>query len=265
MPMEIDTTVVVRSGNIFDAPEELDVLSDRFNTNIVYVDVEEQKISSRIHGLMLDGVVEKIDSDYILTLDSDCFPVMTGWLSGLFRLMETKEGVGCVGILHPYAPPSEDLNITSLEFRVRSQHCWNNTHVACQMIPKHLIDDLNLKYADGDDTGLMIPLRIKHAGYCVRGYKATRSPFLDGVDCELNRSVSIIYGNKIYHHGHYTREKLNYDDIRQENVFDEIRNRVIENNGAEFLLDDEYGYKIKYDREEEVARHKMDILFGMRV
>jgi hypothetical protein len=262
--LDCDIVVVVRdSAKSFDITDEIDLLEDKFNVVVKIVNVERQKVSSRTHGLMLDQVVPSLDCKYVLTLDSDCFPVADNWLQNMVSMF--TDNVGCVGVLFPYAPPPSTLKINSLEFRVRGQHCWNNTHVACQMVPKTLIDRLNLKYADGDDTGLLIPAKIREAGYWIRGFKAKRcpKPDSDNVDAEFNRTACIIYADTIYHHGHYTREILDYD-MNVERTVEWARKEVMEQNGAEFLLSDEHSYCFKYDREEEVGKRKMDALFGMR-
>lgn len=230
----------------------------------VHVDVGPQEISSHVHGMMLDVAVPQVETEYVLTLDSDCFPIAEGWLSGLLAMMQ-EERAGCVGILHPYAPPPSNMPVTLLEFRVRSQHCWSNTHVACQMVPTKLVGELGLEFRAGDDTGLLVPARIREAGYKVRGYKATRCPKpAGGMDGEFNRYFCLVFGDKVYHHAGFTRSKVYQDRDFLEAQFGWARDRVLGDRGAEFLLNDECSHRFEYNREDEVAKDKMSRLFGLR-
>ena len=263
---DVSYHVVIVSRSL---PTELDCLSLLDTLQLpsyecLNVNVGPKDISSHVHGMMLDIAVPIVETEYVLTLDSDCFPVAEGWLSGLLSRMK-DERVGCVGILHPYAPPPSNMPVTLLEFRVRSQHCWNNTHVACQMIPTKLVDELGLRYCAGDDTGLLVPAKIREAGYEIRGYKATRCPKTTaGMDAEFNRHFCLVFGDKVYHHAGFTRTKVYQDRDFLETQFGWARDRVLKDKGAEFLLDDEHSYRFRYDKEEAVAKDKMDRLFGLQ-
>ena len=79
---------------------------------------------------------------WLLTLDSDCFPVADGWLTDLLAM---KASVA--GILHPWQPPSDELDPTTIEWRIRSEWNWNNTHVACQLTRLHYTNEHGLDSA----------------------------------------------------------------------------------------------------------------------
>ena len=264
-----------RETKPFDADDEIDRLGFRVNLCPVDFNQEVSQNTSNIHGRMLDLIVPDVDCRHIMTLDSDCFPIADGWLRELIGMVE--KGAGCSGILYPYAPPPRDLKLNTIEFRVRAQHCWETTHVACQLVPKLLLDSLGVSFTDGDDTGLMIPALLKDRGYPVEGFKATRCPLPSTStdssalphDPELNRYVSVVFGDKVYHMGGYTRESIVGDEHMIQDVYGWARERVLKENGAEFLLDDDSGanpisYKYTFGREEEVAADKMDRLFGLR-
>ena len=124
--------------------------------------------------------------------------------------------------------------------------------------------DNGLKYNDGDDTGLAIPRALKKMGkHCV-GYGATRCPKSSSNDfqAEFNRYVGLVFGDKVYHHGGYTRVAIMDDDTVMRDEFGWALDRVIEESGAEFLLDDGESYRFQFDREEEVHEEKMDRIFG---
>lgn len=227
-------------------------------------DERERKSTSRIHGHLLDRVMPNIIGDYVLTLDSDCFPIADGWLSDLIDLID--KGAGCSGILHPWAPPPETLDHKTIEWRLRSQQCWLNTHVACQLIRFDYLQDLlsgGVSYEAGDDTGLLFPNRVwRDGGYCA-GFKPTRCPVSQGdFDAEYNRYVHVVYGDKVYHRGGFTREESCGDEQTLETYFGWADKKVIEE-GAEWLLDDSLSYKYSFDKEELVALDKMNRIFGL--
>jgi hypothetical protein len=231
--------------------------------DIQFVHIEDS-VTSGVHGVMLDLGLKDIQTQYVMSLDSDCFPIAPGWLASLLEPHE-KMLAGCTGILYPYAPPPSSLRVGSIEFRVRSQHCWYNTHVACQLVPRSIFDELDLTYRAGDDTGLTIPAAVRVAGGDVMGFKATRCPkAAAGMDEEFNRYVCLVFADRVYHHAGYTRESIFGDEKVMHDQFGWARQRVLAEEGAEFLLDDANSYRFKFDREEEVAEDKMTRLFGLR-
>ena len=158
-----------------------------------------------------------------------------------------------------------------IEWRIRSQHCWETTHVACQMIRTvdlmDLMQDLNANYTRGDDTGLLIPLEAKKRGWKIDGYKVSRcAKPQDGVDTdpELNRFVCLIFGDKIYHHGGFTRIAANGEKPILDEAYGWVKAEVVALCGAEFLMDSDESYCFRFNREEEVAAEKMELLFGAK-
>lgn len=227
-------------------------------------EVTKSQLVGRPHGTMLDCAMDRIDTEYLLTLDSDCFPVADGWLGELTSMMEPD--VACAGILHPWEPPPEDMPKNKIEWRVRSQHCWETTHVACQLVRKSFIVDHNLKYKAGDDTGLAIPNRAKEIGLKVVGWMPSHSakPKNPEFDAEFNRYVCIIWGDRVYHHGGFTRKNVFNEDKTFDNNFGWTLPLILEKKGAEFLLEDENSYRFRFNKEEEVAKEKMQRLFGLK-
>lgn len=258
----IKVVVLVKMG---DFDEGLKQLRVAYPIKVVEVEVGDDPVSlSRIHGKMLDSFVPyKVETEYVLTMDSDCFPVAEGWLTGLVAPLE--KGYKVSGILHPWAPPPADMEKNKLEWRVRSQHCWDNTHVACQLMRMADLAQLNAKFSGGDDTGLLIPKMARERKWEIAGYKPTRCPKpAEGkVDPEYNRYVGLVYGDKVFHLGGYTRTVLGDEPVFDKD-FGWVRARVLAEKGAEFLLDDALSYRFKFDREEKVAAEKMQRLFGMR-
>ena len=242
----------------------LESLKSCFPVKVIELDISSD-ITSHVHGMMLDTVIPSmIDTEYVLTLDSDCFPVADGWLSDLEGMM--KAGAKVVGILHPWAPPSSDMDRKRIEWRVRSQHCWETTHVACQMLKVSDLIELGMKYKAGDDTGLAIVAAAKKKGWKIDGFKVSRCPVpkLRKIDPEFNRYVCLIFGDKMYHHGGFTRVTTSGDEPVLKGEFEWVGTEIIIQEGAEFLLSDMGSYKFKFDREEEVAQEKMQRLFGLK-
>jgi hypothetical protein len=225
-----------------------------------------EEATSKTHGKMLDAIIpNRIDSEYFLTLDSDCFPVADGWLSDLIKMLEN--GAKVAGILHPWAPPV-GVATNKIEYRVRSQHCWERTHVACQLMRTKDYLELHAngcRFNGGDDTGLLIPKMVKEMGGIIDGFKVTRCPKVweGDLDPEFNRYVCLVFGDKVYHHGGFSRVRTTDDERVFGKSFTWCEDLVLWGRGAEFLLNDRFCYKFKLDREEDVAKEKMERLFGL--
>jgi hypothetical protein len=248
-------------GNLSEFPVEL--------LEPINLTPPEGKESSRLHGWMLDEIIPaRLDQDneFVLTLDSDCFPIADGWLEDL---LEKLQSAMLSGILHPWAPPPEDLPRNKVEYRVRSQHCWLNTHVACQLVrvkDYRYLHGKGCRFNAGDDTGLLIPKMVLAEGGKIDGFKVSRCPIVweGDLDPEFNRYSCLVYGDKMYHHGGFSRSKVQKDDPVFGKSFSWCEDLVLWGRGAEFLLNDRFGYQFKLDREEEVAKEKMQRLFGLR-
>lgn len=242
-----------------DIDNELLELKTYYNFKIYEVELSELAVT-RVHGAMIDNFVSSgIETDYFMTLDSDCFPIADGWLSGLLSM-----GKDISGILHPWSPPPE-MNKNRIEWRVRNQHCWNNTHVACQLIKTSFLSELGVKYIEGDDTGLGILVAANKRGLSIGGYKVTRcpKPLVGEIDPEFNRYVCLVFEDKVYHHGGWTRTNVFSDKAVFAKEYNWVSERIKKERGAEWLLDSSLSYMFKFDKEEEVAKEKMNRLFGM--
>jgi len=227
----------------------------------VVIDTPDHLSGSRMHAMVLDAALRTVKTPYMLTLDADCFPVTDDWLDVLME--EIDDGAAVTGILHPYGPPPEDLGKETLEFRIRSQLCWNNTHVACQLISMNVLKKLGVTFSHGDDTGLAIPKAAREAGLKVTGLKVTgcARPTED-VDLEYNREHCLIFGDRIYHHGGGAREEQ--DRGSPSDVWRLVRKQVLDEGGAEFVLKDMY--RFKFDHEETIASQMANrIMRGMRI
>lgn len=240
--------------------EALDVVAEH-DAQVYAYDIGDMRSGSAMHGMMLDMAVKEVVSEYVLTLDSDCFPVADGWLSELLGMIDN--GAVLSGILWPWVPPPDSVDEMTIEYRIRQSHCWANTQVACQLVRKSFLVANNLKYVDGDDTGLGITERARKLGMLIDGWRPTRCPLttVTDFDPEMNRHVCVVFGDRMYHQGGSTR-KLQGANVDPMGMYDYARERVFEEKGAEWILDDALSYKYKYNREEEVAQFKMEIMFS---
>jgi hypothetical protein len=264
---DIRLVVLCRKDTIEE--ETCGLLRDH-GAELVEVDVDlAPDVSSKIHGMMLDSFLpDSVDTEYVMTLDSDCFPVRNGWLTMLLDMLNPG-GAKISGILHPWAPPPEDMQKSKIEWRVRSQHCWEMTHVACQLLRtddlKELIS-LGAVYNGGDDTGLLIPKIAKEKGWRIDGFKPSRCPTCPRpgmeFDPEFNRYVCLVFGDMVYHHGGFSRTESFGDEPMFERSFGWAREKILAG-GAAWLLEDKWSYRFKFNREEKVAAEKMQRLFGM--
>lgn len=225
-------------------------------------DVGVSQTGSGQHGKLLDQAFQTVDSEYFLTMDSDCFPVADGWLKALVDMQ--ADDVAASGILWPWVPAPEDLDHKTIEWRIRSHHCWNNTQPACQLIRTKLMRDRGWKFADtdGDDTNHGFCIKAHEAGMRMVGWKPTRGPLPDeDFDPEVNRHESLIFGDMVYHHVGASRESrgLNPGQVA---FFSKARQRVYNEAGAEWMLRPGNSHVFKMDREEEVAQIKMAMLYN---
>jgi len=229
------------------------------NASVLVYEIGFASNGSEMHGKLLDSAIREVDTEYVLTLDSDCFPIADNWLGHLMGLH--RKGMEVAGILWPWIPPSEALNKVTIEHRVRRNHCWNNTQVACQLFKKDFVIQNNLSFIEGDDTGFSIYEMARDKGLLVGGLMPTRCALPKGeLDPEFNRHACVVYGDMVYHQGGSTR-KAQGASIDPFGFYDEARERVFREKGAEWILGDGNSYSYKLDREEEVAQFKMDAMF----
>ena len=233
-------------------------LLEKYNCKYLRFPITDYRSGSAIHGALLNQAYSLASSEYLLSLDSDAFPISDNWLNVLIGKLEN--GATVSGILHPWQPIPSNVLKGNIDRRIRSKHCWLNTHVACQITKTSFIKDNKIDYCKEDDTGFMVPLLARQKGLKVEGLMPSKCGYVNKdiiFDLELNRHVCVIYGDLIYHHGGAS-QAINGYALDKDDMFSEVRKKVIESLGAEFLLQDAYSYK--FDKEEEVADFKMQIM-----
>lgn len=240
-------------------------LSEAFDF-IGCADIREYDVGSALsgsgqHGRLLDRALQDVDTEFFMTMDSDCFPVADGWLKALMDMQ--ADDVAASGVLWPWIPPPDTVNHNTIEWRIRKYHCWNNTHPACQLIRTKLMKDNGWRFADpdGDDTNHGFMDKAHEAGMRVVGWMPTRGPLPDSeFDPEMNRFESLISGDMIYHHVGASRE-CRGGMAGKSQIFKSSRERVYNEAGAEWMLKPGNAHIFKMDREEEVAQFKMKMLY----
>jgi hypothetical protein len=256
---------------LFDVVDAVKATPPESRLPVKIVEVPNRFISKgHEHGCMLDRVIEtEVLTEYVMTMDSDSIPVVDGWLSRLVDIIDESEDICTAGILHPWSPPPANMKKTKIEWRVRSQHCYETTHVACQLI--RLLDVKSLRsegigYSSGDDTGLGMVKALKESGRRCEGYKPSRcpAPAVVDFDAEFNRYSCVVYGDAVVHVGGFTRTTVDGDDAVFNRAFGWAADRILEDGSADFLLDNKNAYLYEFDMEEEVSDEKMQRLFGLR-
>jgi hypothetical protein len=248
---------VLAVAPIHQAPENIIELKKYCNDFILFNASSDDMSGSAVHAEVLTKAINEVETPYFLTLDVDCFPMSDDWLDRLMRGIEN--GASIVGIAHPYAPPPEEMAKTGMEYRIRSQLCFDTPHVACMLMSKDIYKRIGLDFSAGDDTGLGIVQRAKSMELQI-GTMMPTACALPGD--EFNRDMCIIYDNCIYHHGGGSRESQDKGEFGEE--WQAIRERIV-NEGADFLIDEPV-YKYKFDNEEEVADKMVKgLLRGMQI
>ena len=230
--------------------------------SVVLHDSTGARTSSGRHARMLDAALKEAVCDYFMTLDSDCFPVADGWLDGLLRMLD--EGASVSGILWPWVPPPPTVRRNTIEWRLRRQHCWERTQVACQLARTDFLRGNGLRFADpdGDDNNFGLMDKVKAMGAKVSGLMPTRCALPDAKDFypEFNRHVCVVYEDLMYHHGGASREAKREFHV-DPGLFGTARKRVLDEKGAEFLLAPGNSHGYKMNAEEDVAQLKMRMAY----
>ena len=260
--------IAAQSGNLDEGLfTVVNLFRDFSNIPLEVVEIgNEYMKKGREHGATIDKALESISTEYtyILTMDSDAIPMADGWLEKIIGLMD--KDICTTGICHPWAPPG-NLKEGSMERRIMTQHCYETTHVACQLIRTrdvHRLKSMGIGYADGDDTGLGMVQQLKKEGKKCATLMPTRCPKPEAeFDAEYNRYACIVYEDCIVHAGGFSRITVDGDDAVFSKAFGWAVERILEDGGAEFILEDDNSYLYKFDKEKEVVQEKMQRLFGL--
>ena len=211
------TTIHVWNNNVDDAAVPA-ILDRHPGARLVQADPAERL--AHPHAVPLQRLYEEVRGDvrWIVTLDSDAFPIRSGWLDRLIDGV-ARHGIGGVwrdelrrGIV-PYVHAS--CLCTSVEFI--EQHGLRLDHVEAGGGGSQRLDTLGLLTKVARESG-MTP------------YKWRRSNRR-----EIHRLIGGVYGDWIYHHGAGSRVGVGFwDEIATEER--QARNRLIRDRAASLVF-----------------------------
>lgn len=251
--VDYSINVICESGHLSEAKEVCKDLVDSIRS----YDVAQDAVGSERHATLLDGYMFSAEG-LILTLDSDCLPVADEWLGELCWMLRPEFILP--GIKWPWKPPSDDLD--GIEGRVRGNQNWDNTWVACQLVDAQWIRDNKLKYSTGDDTGFSLTAKARELGYRMPGWLPTRCALPDGdIDPELNRMMCVVYGDKMVHIGGGSGNAVGRI-VDKDAMYSGAIERILTENGAEWMMKDGNNHKYSFDKEPEVVEYKMRMMYN---
>lgn len=163
--------IVVDNGST-DGSVEFLQNQEREHQNLRFVKNKITERGSRAHGLGLDKGLSIAKGSYIVTLDSDAFPVKKGWLSELIKIYKKKPKIKVVGI----------------------RKLWGETelaHPTCLLIRKETMIENGLSFQDlhGFDTALYISHFLMGLGYKIGLIRKTKE----------GPEIGKIYGGLVCH------------------------------------------------------------------
>ena len=142
--------IVVDNGSRDGVEEWLRVLARRGDIDLIRND------SNSSHGPAIEQAVRQTQSRFIVTLDSDAWPLSPDWLARLRAMLQGN--VKSAGILHPRG----------------------YVHPSCLMIERETVADLNLSFLksriEGLDVGERITRDLLNAGYEITGMDGPITP-----------------------------------------------------------------------------------------
>jgi len=240
--------------------EEVESLCKEKGVEVFGVDLPTEMTGTPKHARLLDAAIKKEDG-LVLTMDSDCLPVADGWLAELVEFHE--QGAVLSGILWPWEPPPKELPRDTIDYRVRKNHNWTNTWVACQLVSALWVKKHDLLYANGDDTGFELAEKAKELGLGMKGWMATRCALPGqrgmGFDPEFNRIMCVVYGDKMLHIGGASG-RAHQRILDPVGLYNEVVDRILCMKNADWVMEEGNNWRYTLEREAEVAELKMRIM-----
>ena len=240
-----------------EASEEARDLFEGDVGRVVSYSVDNNAIGSQRHASLLDSYMNEAQG-LVLTMDSDCLPIGDRWLWQLCGFL--GQNTVLPGIRWPWEPPGADVE--GIEARIRGNHNWENTWVACQLVDSDWVRTNGLRYCDGDDTGFALAAKAREQGLRMPGWMPTRCALPDGhVDPELNRMMCVVYGDKVVHIGGGSGSAVGrVVDI--DGMYDKVVDRILNAQDAGWLLDEGKSHVYRFDREDDVSQYKMNRMYA---
>jgi hypothetical protein len=159
-------------------PEHLELLEASPRVS-VFSDHEKRKDVR--HGRALDRLLRKVpaETEYVVTLDTDAFPVRDGWLENLIGRLE--RGASLAGVWRDEMAPE-----------IRPY-----VHPSCLAARRETLLELGVQFAragGGQDVGQNLTDAVVSAGGRVSGLRRSNAR-------NVHFLLAGIYGDLVYHHG----------------------------------------------------------------
>ena len=132
------------------------------------------------HGRALDRLLQQVpaETEYVVTLDTDSFPIRDGWLENV--LGRLQEGASLVGVWRDEMAPE-----------IRPY-----VHPSCLAARRETLLELGINFAreDGQDVGQNITSAVLERGGGISRLRRSNAR-------NLHFLLAGIYGDLVYHHG----------------------------------------------------------------
>ncbi len=184
--------IVVDNGSDDGVEEWLRVLARRGDIDLI------RNESNMSHGPAIEQALRQTQSPYIVTLDSDAWPLAPGWLTRLRGMIQGD--VKAAGILHHRG----------------------YVHPSCTMIERATVESLNLSFLKDRSRGIDVGERIAHdlrrAGFRVAGLPQTGGRMRGGKDEPI--WLGSEYGGIVCHQWYSSRQQRDraVDDVPVETI-----------------------------------------------
>jgi glycosyltransferase involved in cell wall biosynthesis/SAM-dependent methyltransferase len=196
--------MVVDNGSTDGSGEWLSMLAKRGDIDLLRGDFNIG------HGPALEWARRSVRSPYLVTLDSDAFPVSEQWLPELQSRINGR--VKVAGILHHRG----------------------YIHPSCLMTAAETLDEWKLTFLNEKsgparlDVGERISLDVKRRGHEISGLARTAERCRGSVSEPVY--LGSVYEDLVYHHWYTTRSVLStqVDDVPRESIDDSLRHLLQE-------------------------------------
>jgi hypothetical protein len=159
-------------------PEHLELLEASPRVSVFS---EQERRNDVRHGRALDRLLRKVpaESEFVVTLDTDAFPVRDGWLDNLIGRLE--RGAALTGIWRDEMAP-----------KIRPY-----VHPSCLTGRRETLLELDVQFAragGGQDVGQNLTAAVLAAGGRVSGLRRSNAR-------DVHFLLAGVYGDLVYHHG----------------------------------------------------------------
>lgn len=130
------------------------------------------------HAVALDHLASGLPSDveYLITLDTDAFPLQNGWIEKLISLLES--GATLVGVYRNEMPEAIEPFV----------------HVSCLCLRRRDFAEIGVSFAEGKDVAQDLTFAVRERGQRIVGLARSNAR-------DFHFLMGGVYGSLIYHQG----------------------------------------------------------------